>query len=66
MILAQTSKWIESQVPVECREDIAKTIKHERKSGQLIIHFTNGTIGAMVWREKVAANLVDNAVANKI
>jgi hypothetical protein len=61
-MLQHTAKWIESQIPVECREDIAKTIKHERKSGQLIIHFTNGTIGGMVWREKV----LDAGIGSKI
>lgn len=53
LTLPQSSKWIESQIPVECHAEIAKALKHAKKTGQLIIHFTQGTVGVIVWREKV-------------
>jgi hypothetical protein len=54
LALPQSAHWVESQISVECRaEEIAKALKHAKKTGQLIIHFTQGTVGGIVWREKV-------------
>ena len=56
------SRWTESEIPVECHAEIARAIKHAKKTGQLIIHFSQGSVGAIQWREKV----VDSVGVNKI
>jgi len=53
---------MESEIPVECHAEIARAIKHAKKTGQLIIHFSQGSVGSIQWREKV----VDSVGVNKI